>query len=267
MRASGSASGPASGPAAGPAGASAGASAAATTRAPAPLRSLAIARFAVGANFRSWLTRGGILMGAAIMALGPTLSALKGQGWVYDHYIGSMGLLVMSLFGLRSGLAEYRELGLDMFVRHNLASRTEYLVGLLLGLLGTWLVLCATIFLLRLGISGDAYRATWTTLSWGARLLVLLGFVPLVEAVGSLRVPLIIPALIYMGLLVVLTLAMPEDQAMSLFIPVASGDRAALVRLATQGAVSFTLTSTLFLGLSSAAPALRSSLRSLTAGR
>jgi len=255
VRASGSAPGSASKPASSSAWGSA------------PARSLAIARFAVGANFRSWLTRGGMIMGAAVMALGPTLSALKGQGWVYDGDIAFMGLFVLSLFAIRSGLAEYRELGLDMFVRHNLASRMEYLVGLLLGLLGTWLVLCATIFVVRLGLSGDAYRAMWTTMTWGTRLLVLLGFVPLVEAVSSLRVPLIMPALVYMGLILALTLAIQEDQAMALFIPVEAGDVAALQRLAVQAVVAFGLTSAVFLGVATAAPAVRLRLRGLKVGR
>lgn len=231
-------------------------------------RSLAIARFALTTHFRSWLTRGGILAGAAVILLGPALSAREGGGWTFDADIGFMGFFIMALFAVRTGLAEQRELELTTFIRHNLASRGEHAVGLATGLFGTWLVLCGVTFVVMLlARAGDVTAAGWTTASWGLRLLVVLGFVPLVEAVSSLRVPLIVPAFAYMGLLVVLSIAMPEDQAMALFIPVERGDVGALGRLAVQAAVFAAATTALFLTTSIVGPTLRRRLRQIVAFR
>ena len=47
---------------------------------------------------------------------------------------------------LRSGLEEQRETGLADFLRHNLVSPLEHAAGSVLGLLATWLALCAGAF-------------------------------------------------------------------------------------------------------------------------
>lgn len=213
-------------------------------------RSVALARFAVESNAGRWLTRGGVLAGIAVMSLGPFLSVRQGGGWEFDREIGFMGFFIMALFATRSGLEEQRALGLVTFVRHNLASRFEHALGLVLGLGGAWLGLCALTFVVVLGMSaGDLELAAWATTAWGLRLLVILGFVPLVEAAASLRLPLLLPVIGYAGLLIALTLVLPEDRAIALFIPVEPGEIDPLISLGVQGAISFGATSTLFLVL------------------
>lgn len=231
-------------------------------------RSLAVARFAIATQFGSWLTRGGILMGAAVLMLGPVLSLRRGGGWSFDSEIGFMGFFVTALFAVRSGLAEQRELDLATFMRHNMVSRLEHAAGLAVGLIGTWIALSAVVFLLvLLASAGDLLTAAWSTSTWGLRLLVILGFVPLVEAVSSLRVPLIVPAFAYMGLLIALTIAMPEDQAIALFIPVERGDTAALARLGAFGLTSFSFVTLLFIGLSAGGARVRNGFLALVRNR
>lgn len=227
-------------------------------------RSLAVARFAVGSNLGRWLTRGGLLAGAGVMVLGPLLSARQGLGWHFDREIGFLGFFTMALFTVRSGLEEQRELELVTFVRHNLASPIEHGLGLVIGLGGTWLGLCALTFgTVLIATVGDVSMAAWATAAWGLRLLVILGFVLLVEAIASLRLPLILPSFGYLGLLVALSVILPEEHALALFIPVERGDSAALARLAIQGVASFAATAGLFLALTVFARPLGHRLRQI----
>lgn len=197
-----------------------------------------------------WLTRGGVLAGVTVMFMGPLLAVRQGQGWEFDREMGFMGFFIMALFSMRSGLEEQRDLGVVTFVRHNLASRLEHALGLLFGLAAAWLGLCALTFAMILGMSaGDLELAAWATTAWGLRLLVLLGFVPLIEAAASLRLPLLLPVLGYAGLAIALTLVLPEDRAVALFIPVQRGEVQPLISLGIQGAVSLAAAATLFLVL------------------
>jgi hypothetical protein len=121
-------------------------------------------------------------------------------------------------------------------------------LGLVLGLAAAWLGLCALTFVVILVMSsGDLELAAWATTAWGLRLLVILGFVPLIEAAASLRLPLLLPVLGYAGLAIALTLVLPEDRAVALFIPVERGEVEPLISLGIQAAVSFSATAALFL--------------------
>lgn len=228
-----------------------------------PGRSLALARFTLASNLGHWLTRGGLLVGAAVMALGPLLSLRRGSGWSFDADVGFMGFVIMALFAARSGYRDQRDLELATFIRQNLASRLEYALGLILALIATWACICiaafVTVLLLAAADPATAawHAASWHTAAWGLRLLVLLGFVPLVEAIASLRLPLVLPILAYWGLVITLTVLLPEDRAIAMFIPVERGNVEALARLGLQGAVSLTATSALFVAGSVAVPDLR----------
>lgn len=228
-----------------------------------PGRIIALARFAIATNLGHWLTRGGLLTGAAVMALGPVLSLRRGSGWSFDADIGFMGFIIMALFATRSGYRDQRDLGLATFIRHNLASRLEYALGMVLALVAAWASICSAAFLTVLLLAavdpGTAawHAAAWHTAAWGLRLLVVLGFVPLVEAIASLRIPLVLPVLTYWGLVIALTVILPEDRAIAMFIPVERGDVDALARLGLQGALFLTVTSTLFVVASVSAPDLR----------
>ncbi len=227
-------------------------------------RGLWLGRYTAAANLGRWLTRGGLIAGAGVMALGCALSLQRGRGWTFDADIGLMGFFIMALFAARSGQEEQRELGLDTFLRHNLVSPVEHAFGLLVALVATWLTVCAAAFLAILAVTaGDVATAAWYTTAWGLRLLVLLGFVPLVESMASLRLPLILPVFAYWGLAMALVIALPEDDAIALFIPVEHGDWGALARLALQGVLSFAATSSLFLALSVAGSRLRLRLQQM----
>lgn len=232
-----------------------------------PGRSMALARFALASNLGHWLTRGGLLAGAAVMALGPLLSLRRGNGWSFDADVGFMGFVIMALFAARSGYRDQRDLGLATFIRHNMASRLEHALGLVLALVATWACICVAAFV-TVGLLAAAdpttagwHAASWYTAAWGLRLLVLLGFVPLVEAIASLRLPLVLPVLAYWGLVITLTVLLSEDRAIALFIPVERGNVDALARLGLQATVFLALTSALFVAGSVAVPRLRLRLR------
>lgn len=211
-----------------------------------PERVVAVAGFAVRTNGRMWVTRAGLLAGTAIVLLGPLLSTSSGRGWVLDPNLGFFGVLVAAIFGLRSGLEEQRESGLALFLRHNLVSPVEHAAGLVLGLLVTWLLLCAWAFVLVLASGGDPAAAAWHASAWGLRALVLLGALPLVESVSTLRTPFILPVLLYLGLIVGSSIAVGEETALAWFAPVERGDPGSLLPLATQAAASLAVTSALF---------------------
>jgi len=227
-------------------------------------RGLWLGAYTAGSNLGRWLTRGGIMTGAGVMALGAALSLQRGGGWSFDPDVGFIGFFIMALFAVRSGHEEQRELGLSTFLRHNLVSPAEHAFGLVVALIATWVAVCAAGLLAMLFVSvGDVGTAAWYTAAWGLRLLVLLGFVPLVESVASLRLPLIVPVIVYWGVAMVLVLVLPEDEAIALFIPVERGDLDALARLGQQGVVAFLTTAGIYVGFSVAGPRLRLRLQRL----
>lgn len=221
-------------------------------------RVLAVARFALWTNLRRGLTRGGIALGILVMSLGPVVAVANDLAWGFDQQFGFFGFLVIALFGLRSGLREQRELGMTTFFRFNVMRPVEHALAMVLSLLGAWVAICAAAFLAILIISGGkAGLAGWYTASWGIRILLLLGFVPLVERVVSFRLPLFIPALAYMTLLVAMTLLLPEAEAIALFVPTELGDLDALRELALQAAVVFPASTALLLFVAAVEPWIR----------
>lgn len=227
-------------------------------------RTAALARFAVASNLGRWMTRGGLIAGAAVMALGSFLSVQQGTGWTFDDDFGFMGFFVMALFAVRSGLEEQRELGLTTFTTYNLASRLEHALGFVLATLAIWGIVSLAGFLGIVIASGrEIGAAAWIAAGWGLRLLVLVGFVPLVEALASVRLPLILPALAYLGMIVVLTLLLTEERAFAWIVITERGDLASYAPLAAQAAASLVLTSAIFLSLYTARPALYAGLRKI----
>lgn len=225
-------------------------------------RAAALARFAAESNLGRWVTRGGLLAGVAIMALGSFLSVQRGTGWRFDDDFGFMGFVVMALFAVRSGLEEQRELGLTTFTSHNLASRAEHAIGFVLAAMFTWVVVCAAGLVgVLIASGGDAGTAAWTTAGWGFRLLLLLGFVPLVEWVASVRLPLVLPMLAYLGTVIALTLVLTEDRALDLIIVLERGNVGSYARLASLAAAFMTVTSTAFVIAYATMPSLNAGLR------
>lgn len=214
----------------------------------APARILEVARFAVLANLRSDLTRGGVVLGSLIMATGPLAALAQGAAWSFDGQFGFFGFLVIALFGMRSGLQEQRELGMVAFFRHNVMGPLEHALAMLASLLASWAALCAIVcgVILVLG-GGDTGIAAWYSAAWGLRALLLLGFVPLVERAASFRLPLLVPALMYFVLMLVLMAVLPEGEALALFVVTPPGDLASLGRLGGQAAVMLAATSTVLL--------------------
>lgn len=227
-------------------------------------RTAALARFAIASNLGRWMTRGGLIAGAAVMALGSFLSVQQGTGWRFDDDFGFMGFFVMALFAVRSGLEEQRELGLTTFTARNLAHRLEHALGFVCASLAIWMVVSLGGFLgVVIASGGDLATAAWTVTAWGLRLLILLGFVPLVEAVASIRLPLILPGFAYLGAIVALTLLLSEERAFLLIVVTQQGDIGSYARLAGQATVSFLVTSAVFVTVYSARPGLRNRLRSI----
>lgn len=227
-------------------------------------RTGALARFAVASNLGRGVTRGGLIAGAAIMALGSFLSARQGMGWTFDEDFGFMGFFVMALFAVRSGVEEQRELGLTTFTAYNLAPRLEHALGFIGATLIMWGVVSLAAFLaILIASGGDVTTAVWTVTAWGLRLLLLLGFVPLVEAVAAIRLPLILPAFAYLGMVVTLTLLISEGRAVALLGITQQGDIASYAPLAAQAAAAWLVTSAVFVAGYSARPTLRSGLWSV----
>jgi hypothetical protein len=203
-------------------------------------RALALGGFALRVNLGTRATWIGALAGLAVLLLGPTLALHAGRGWSFDPELGLFGFLLAALFLLRSGLETQRAVDLDTFLRHGLATPLEHAAGMVVSLLGSWAILCAAGFLAILAVSGgDAGLAAWHAGAWGTRAFLLLGFVPWVEARAELRVPFLLPALAYLGLVVALTVVLDEERAIALFTPVDREAPATLARLASHAALAF----------------------------
>lgn len=231
-------------------------------------RIAALARFAVESNLGRWVTRGGLLTGMAIMALGSVLSVQQGTGWRFDDDFGLMGFVVMALFAVRSGLEEQRELGLTTFTAHNLASRTEHAAAFVVAAMAIWGLVCAVGYTgVLIASGGDASTAAWTTAGWGLRLLVLLGFVPLVESITSVRLPLLLPVFAYLGIVIALTVVLTEERALGLIVVLERGDVASYARLAAQGTAFLVGTTTMFVLTYTTGPDLHAGLRKVVPTR
>lgn len=217
-----------------------------------------MAAFALRANLRGGLTRGGAVLAVAVMLVGPVVAVTRDRAWSFDGQFGFYGFLVLALFTLRSGHQEQRELGLAVFFRRNLSSSVEHALAMVLSVVGAWIAVCALGFLAVLAVSGgDVELAGWYTASWGLRTLLLVGLVPLVEQVASFRLPFLVPALAYFTMLIALSIVLPEDAAIALFVPMEPGDHEALGRLARQVAIALPTASLAFVLVSGGEPWVR----------
>ena len=198
-------------------------------------QTFALGGFALQCSIRSRIAIGGIIMGCAVMVLGAVVGIFNDLSWRFDPDFGFFGFLLMALFLVRSGLEEQRELGMADFFRQNFVTPTEHGLSLILTVLGASGVCCGITFVAILLISvGDVGLAIWAVGAWGTRLLLLVGVVPAVERLAPVRLPLLVPAMVYLVLVVMATLVLPEDSALALFVPVGRGDVPALGRLARQ---------------------------------
>jgi hypothetical protein len=213
------------------------------------MRSLYIGLFALRTNLRSPLTRGGLVALAAIAALGPIGSWTSGQGLAVDGNLLFYGYLAGALFALRSGLEQQREGGLATYLRHNLATPVEHAAGMVLSLMGSWLVLSVVLFAVTLVYSGgDLPSAAWLATSFALALALLLPFTLMVESVMTFRIPLLLPVIGYLALVVILAMALGEERmAAILGFGVERGDPRSLLRLAVRAAVVLAVGMGLFL--------------------
>jgi hypothetical protein len=212
-------------------------------------RSLYIGLFALRTNLRSPLSRGGLVALAAIAALGPVGSWTSGRGLAVDGDLLFYGYLTGALFALRSGVEQQREGGLVTYLRHNLATPVEHAVGMILSLIGSWLVLSALLFAVTLAYSGgDLVSAAWLATSFALALALLLPFTLMVESVTTLRIPLLLPVIGYLALVIILALALGEAKmATILGFSVERGDPHGLFRLAVRAVAVLALGMGLFL--------------------
>lgn len=210
----------------------------------------ALARFAIRTNLRAPVTRGGLLALAAIAALGPIGSSTSGRGWALDADLLFYGYLTGALFVLRSGLEQQRGSGLLTYLRHNFASPMEHALGMVLSLLGSWLLLSATAFLLALLLSaGDIGAAAWYTWVFGLAAATLLPFVLMVESVASFRIPMLVPVLGYLALIIVVSIALdPERMVAILGFGADRSDPASSLRLAVRTGAALSVGLAAFLG-------------------
>ncbi len=208
---------------------------------------LALAAFALRTNLRMWLTRAGFTGAGAIIMLAAFLPWRAGSGWHADSDLAGYGYFVGLLFALRSGLEEQRETGLVTFLRHNLVSPVEHAVAGSLALVATGVIytVFALLVMVLAGAGGLAtvFRELGSWLFWAA---LVLPFIPMVEAVARLRLPAVLPFVVFMALLVVLHLALGEARALMLTRGTSDITRAApllprLLRVATAFAGGFGL--------------------------
>jgi hypothetical protein len=183
-------------------------------------RIVAMARYSLAGTLRTpytWVA--GILL-LAIVCLGMYSSARKGLGWRLSTSFLADGAIVSAVFGLRSGLIAQRMSGLQGFLRMNLITPVEHMTAAMLSLLGAWLVLCAALFTVALVLPGGGLGlAAWETWLFALRILPLLPFTLLMESVSSIQLPFFVPALLWVGLVLVLVAVVGEGQAIALVSP------------------------------------------------
>jgi hypothetical protein len=198
---------------------------------------VAMAGFAIRTNFRSAVTRGGLVAVVAIAALGPVGALWSGSGWDLDPELLVYGFIAGSIFVLRSGLEQQRERGLMTFLRQNFASPVEHAAGAVLALLGSWAALTGVLFATALALGGSPGEAIWYAWVCGLGVAVLLPFVLLVETVSELRIPMLLPVLGYLVLAVVLSLWLDPQRMVAILGVAADPDHpASSLRLAVRAA-------------------------------
>ncbi|HSH44907.1 MAG TPA: hypothetical protein VK966_03570 [Longimicrobiales bacterium] len=162
-------------------------------------RTLAVARYAFAANWRTPITWAGPAVLLGVTLLGPAVS-LKNHGqWGFDETLLVAGYAFGALFALRSGLADHRIHGLDDFLRENFITPAEHMAAAFLCLAANLLAMLACMVVAGLAISlGDIGAVAWLT--WMALLMtvLMLPFVLMVESASDLRTPLFVPAFAYL---------------------------------------------------------------------
>ncbi len=185
-----------------------------------PRRITALARYALATNTRTpytWV--GGVLL-LAMTALGLWGSARGGDGWVVDLSMTFDGALLAAMFGLRSGLIAQRTGGLQTYLRMNFASPVEHMAGAMVALLVSWLLVCAALFLVVLVLPGGGpAEAAWQAAFFAVRTGPLLPFVIVAESTTTIDIPFFLPAMAFMGILMILVFTMGEVEAMTALAP------------------------------------------------
>lgn len=205
-------------------------------------RVMALAGFAIRANFRSAVTRGGLAAMVAVGAVGPVVGWRSGRGWSLDPELLVYGYIVGSIFVLRSGLEEQRVRGLMTFLRQNFVSPVEHAAGAVLALLGSWAALTGGLFATALAVGGSPAEAVWYAWVCGLGVAVLLPFVLMVETVAELRIPMFLPVLGYLALAVVLSLWLdPQRMVAILGVAADPAHPASSLRLAARAVVVLSL--------------------------
>lgn len=183
----------------------------------------------------------------AVVGLGMYSSARQGIGWQLSPSFLADGALLAAVFGLRSGLIDQRTAGLQGFLRMNLITPVEHMGAAMISLLGTSLLLCSALFALALVLPGGGFAtAAWQTWLFGLRIFPLLPFTLVMESVSSIQLPFFVPALLWVGLVLVLVAVLGEGQAIALVSPpVVPGDYGStaprIARALIIGAAGFTV--------------------------
>lgn len=185
-----------------------------------PRRSMALARYALANNLRTPYTWVGALLMAAVAGLGLYSSAQRGDGWAVDFSFLFDGALLAAIFGIRSGLIAQRTGGLQTFLRMNFLSPLEHVTGAILSLVGSWLMVCAGVYVLALALPGSGpVDAAWYAAIFGLRSGVLLPFVIMAESATTIELPFFLPGLAYVVLLVTLSLTVGEVRTVTILLP------------------------------------------------
>lgn len=205
----------------------------------------AIARYSMAGILRTpytWVA-GTLLL--AMVGLGMYSSARQGIGWRLSPSFLADGALLAAVFGLRSGLIDQRTSGLQGFLRMNMITPVEHMIAAISSLLGTSLLLCTALFALALVLPGGGLgTAAWQTWLFGLRIFPLLPFTLVMESVSSIQLPFFVPALLWVGLVMVLVAVLGEGPAIALVSPpvvpgVYGSTAPRIVRALIVGAVGF----------------------------
>lgn len=170
-------------------------------------RVAALCRFSTVSNLRSAPARIGAAVFLAVAFLGQVLARSRGGAAPDDDRLFGYAFLVGAVFLLRSGLAEQRRRGTDVFLRHNFLSPGEQIAGhaaALVLLLALYSVFCLGSAALFSG--GDLRFAAWYTAVLGLGTALFLPAVLLVELLSDLRLPFV---LVPVGLLLTMAVAEP----------------------------------------------------------
>jgi hypothetical protein len=102
----------------------------------------------------------------------------------------------------------------------NFASPVEHMAGAMVALLISWLLVCAALFLVVLVLPGGGpAAAAWQAAFFAARTGMLLPFVIVAESTTTIDIPFFLPAMAFMGILMILVFTMGEVEATTALAP------------------------------------------------